>query len=161
MRSRKHIFGIALCKYVNKTKVCFHAYKYYLVADIVKLLVEYFQAVRYLMRFQTEYTCNLLNAERHAAFGWEAAKLVLATPATEWPEVCLSRFLCILSSKPIYYEALIFRLAPFGFGRFICFNRYSGTLIDQPSKQTCLNVVEHPRSSLSVLKWISFKSKAV
>ncbi|KAI8539525.1 hypothetical protein RHMOL_Rhmol09G0189600 [Rhododendron molle] len=37
-------------------------------------------AVRYLMRFQTEYTCNLLNAECHAAFGREAAKLVLATP---------------------------------------------------------------------------------
>ncbi|XP_058183319.1 uncharacterized protein LOC131301157 [Rhododendron vialii] len=44
------------------------------------------QAVRYLMRFQTEYTCNLLNAERHAAFGREAAKLVLATPVKEWPE---------------------------------------------------------------------------
>ncbi|KAI8539522.1 hypothetical protein RHMOL_Rhmol09G0189400 [Rhododendron molle] len=44
------------------------------------------QAVRYLMRFQTEYTCNLLNTERHAAFGWEAAKLVLATPSKEWPE---------------------------------------------------------------------------
>ncbi|KAI8539512.1 hypothetical protein RHMOL_Rhmol09G0189100 [Rhododendron molle] len=43
-------------------------------------------AVRYLMRFQTEYTCNLLNTERHAAFGWEAAKLVLATPSKEWPE---------------------------------------------------------------------------
>ncbi|XP_058183306.1 uncharacterized protein LOC131301147 [Rhododendron vialii] len=44
------------------------------------------QAVRYLMRFQTEYTCNLLNAERHATFGREAAKLVLATPAKEWLE---------------------------------------------------------------------------
>ncbi|XAR64891.1 Glycoprotein 6-alpha-L-fucosyltransferase [Bertholletia excelsa] len=40
------------------------------------------QAVRYLMRFQTEYTCNLLNVARHSAFGWEAAKLVLATPTT-------------------------------------------------------------------------------
>ncbi|KAE9451243.1 hypothetical protein C3L33_16879, partial [Rhododendron williamsianum] len=45
------------------------------------------QGVRYLMRFQTEYTCNLLNAERHSAFGREAAKLVLATTAKEWLEV--------------------------------------------------------------------------
>ncbi|XP_058183320.1 uncharacterized protein LOC131301158 [Rhododendron vialii] len=44
------------------------------------------QGVRYLMRFQTEYTCNLLNAERHSAFGQEAAKLVLATTAKEWPQ---------------------------------------------------------------------------
>lgn len=44
------------------------------------------QAVRYLMRFQTEYTCNLLNAARHAAFGREAAKLVLATTVEGWPE---------------------------------------------------------------------------
>ncbi|XP_058183275.1 uncharacterized protein LOC131301127 isoform X1 [Rhododendron vialii] len=44
------------------------------------------QALRYLMRFQTEYTCNLLNAERHSAFGREAAKLVLATPSKEWLE---------------------------------------------------------------------------
>ncbi|KAH7839955.1 hypothetical protein Vadar_010642 [Vaccinium darrowii] len=44
------------------------------------------QAARYLMRFQTEYTCNLLNAERHAAFGREAAKLVLATTGKEWLE---------------------------------------------------------------------------
>lgn len=44
------------------------------------------QAVRYLMRFQTEYTCNLLNAARHAAFGQEAAKLVLATTVEGWPE---------------------------------------------------------------------------
>ncbi|KAF7132014.1 hypothetical protein RHSIM_Rhsim09G0136000 [Rhododendron simsii] len=43
--------------------------------------------LRYLMRFQTEYTCNLLNAERHAAFGREAAKMVvLATPAKKWLE---------------------------------------------------------------------------
>ncbi|KAE9451240.1 hypothetical protein C3L33_16876, partial [Rhododendron williamsianum] len=59
---------------------------YYLVADIIMLLVECFQAVRYLMRFQTDYTCDLLNAERHAAFGREAAKVVLATPTNEWLE---------------------------------------------------------------------------
>ncbi|KAK3043146.1 hypothetical protein RJ639_000035 [Escallonia herrerae] len=35
------------------------------------------QAVRYLMRFQTEYTCSLHNFARHAAFGWEAAEMVL------------------------------------------------------------------------------------
>ncbi|EOA16419.1 hypothetical protein CARUB_v10004573mg [Capsella rubella] len=36
------------------------------------------QAVRYLMRFQTEYTCGLMNAARHSAFGKEAAKNVLS-----------------------------------------------------------------------------------
>lgn len=44
------------------------------------------QAVRYLMRFQTEYTCGLLNVERHAAFGWEAAKMVLSGLGQKWPE---------------------------------------------------------------------------
>uniref|UniRef100_A0A5B6YZ39 Alpha-(1,6)-fucosyltransferase n=2 Tax=Davidia involucrata TaxID=16924 RepID=A0A5B6YZ39_DAVIN len=44
------------------------------------------QALRYLMRFQTVYTCSLLNAARHAAFGWEAAKMVLATSDEEWTE---------------------------------------------------------------------------
>ncbi|THG12446.1 hypothetical protein TEA_027470 [Camellia sinensis var. sinensis] len=56
------------------------------VTDIIMSLVDHCQAVRYLMRFQTEYTCNLLNAARHAAFGWEAAKLVLATTVEGWPE---------------------------------------------------------------------------
>ncbi|KAK6145312.1 hypothetical protein DH2020_022132 [Rehmannia glutinosa] len=37
------------------------------------------QAIRYLMRFQTEYTCNIMNIARHTAFGWEAAKMVLAS----------------------------------------------------------------------------------
>ncbi|KAL3838116.1 hypothetical protein ACJIZ3_022707 [Penstemon smallii] len=37
------------------------------------------QAVRYLMRFQSEYTCQLMNIARHSAFGWEAAKMVLST----------------------------------------------------------------------------------
>ncbi|CAN7025366.1 unnamed protein product [Brassica rapa subsp. trilocularis] len=36
------------------------------------------QAVRYLMRFQTEYTCGLMNVARHAAFGKEAAEIVLS-----------------------------------------------------------------------------------
>uniref|UniRef100_A0A1J3FGJ5 Alpha-(1,6)-fucosyltransferase n=1 Tax=Noccaea caerulescens TaxID=107243 RepID=A0A1J3FGJ5_NOCCA len=36
------------------------------------------QAVRYLMRFQTEYTCGLMNAARHSAFGKEAAEIVLS-----------------------------------------------------------------------------------
>ncbi|KAF2532546.1 hypothetical protein F2Q70_00032204 [Brassica cretica] len=36
------------------------------------------QAVRYLMRFQTEYTCGLVNVARHSAFGKEAAEIVLS-----------------------------------------------------------------------------------
>ncbi|XP_019192131.1 PREDICTED: uncharacterized protein LOC109186560 [Ipomoea nil] len=44
------------------------------------------QAVRYLMRFQTEYTCSLLNIARHSAFGQEAAKMVLETPINDSPE---------------------------------------------------------------------------
>ncbi|KAK9292899.1 hypothetical protein L1049_020880 [Liquidambar formosana] len=43
-------------------------------------------ATRYLMRFQTEYTCGLMNVARHAAFGKEAAKMVLSTLAGEWPK---------------------------------------------------------------------------
>ncbi|KAF8401952.1 hypothetical protein HHK36_012903 [Tetracentron sinense] len=49
------------------------------------------QAVRYLMRFQSEYTCGLLNTARHAAFGLEAAKLVLASLIGEWPEAVLNK----------------------------------------------------------------------
>ncbi|KAK4435950.1 hypothetical protein Salat_0758600 [Sesamum alatum] len=37
------------------------------------------QAVRYLMRFQSEYTCNLMNIARHTAFGREAAENVLVS----------------------------------------------------------------------------------
>lgn len=44
------------------------------------------QAVRYLMRFQTEYMCSLLNVAHHAAFGKEAAKLVLKSLDKEWPK---------------------------------------------------------------------------
>ncbi|GER33386.1 hypothetical protein STAS_09518 [Striga asiatica] len=35
------------------------------------------QAIRYLMRFQTEYTCGIMNKARHSAFGREAANMVL------------------------------------------------------------------------------------
>ncbi|MED6131132.1 hypothetical protein PIB30_007103 [Stylosanthes scabra] len=42
------------------------------------------QAVRYLMRFSTEYTCNLLNEARHAAFGKLAAKMVLEGLSGDW-----------------------------------------------------------------------------
>ncbi|XP_015689634.1 uncharacterized protein LOC102711229 isoform X3 [Oryza brachyantha] len=35
------------------------------------------QGVRYLMRFQSEYMCRLLNVARHSAFGMQAAKTVL------------------------------------------------------------------------------------
>ncbi|GKV12539.1 hypothetical protein SLEP1_g23668 [Rubroshorea leprosula] len=44
------------------------------------------QAVRYLMRFQSEYTCGLMNNARHAAFGNEAARMVLTTHGSEWPK---------------------------------------------------------------------------
>lgn len=39
------------------------------------------------MRFLTEYTCGLLNVARHAAFGKEAAKMVLTGLPREWPNV--------------------------------------------------------------------------
>ncbi|KAL3750423.1 hypothetical protein ACJRO7_011428 [Eucalyptus globulus] len=44
------------------------------------------QGVRYLMRFQTKYTCGLMNAARHAAFGAEAAKIVLPGLPEKWPQ---------------------------------------------------------------------------
>ncbi|XP_030460720.1 uncharacterized protein LOC115681009 [Syzygium oleosum] len=44
------------------------------------------QGVRYLMRFQTEYTCGLMNTARHAAFGAEAAKIVLTGLPEKWPQ---------------------------------------------------------------------------
>ncbi|KAF5740481.1 hypothetical protein HS088_TW11G00550 [Tripterygium wilfordii] len=44
------------------------------------------QAIRYLMRFKTEYTCGLLNVARHTAFGKEAAKMVLKTLDRDWPK---------------------------------------------------------------------------
>ncbi|XP_028790347.1 uncharacterized protein LOC114746286 isoform X2 [Neltuma alba] len=44
------------------------------------------QAVRYLMRFPTEYTCNLLNEAHHAAFGKLAAKMVLDGLPGDWPK---------------------------------------------------------------------------
>ncbi|EFJ32564.1 hypothetical protein SELMODRAFT_407539 [Selaginella moellendorffii] len=39
----------------------------------------------YNANHRSEYLCNLLNQERHRAFGEEAAKLVLKTLSTEWP----------------------------------------------------------------------------
>lgn len=39
------------------------------------------------MRFQTEYTCGLMNAARHAAFGKEAAEMVLKSLDGKWPKV--------------------------------------------------------------------------
>lgn len=38
------------------------------------------------MRFQTEYTCGLMNLARHAAFGEEAAKIVLTGLPEKWPQ---------------------------------------------------------------------------
>lgn len=45
------------------------------------------QAVRYLMRFPSEYMCSLLNLARHDAFGVESAKLVLDSLPPSWPQV--------------------------------------------------------------------------
>eukprot|EP01018_Ginkgo_biloba_P009849 Gb_24013 [translate_table: standard] len=50
------------------------------------------QAVRYLMRFQTEYTCKLLNTARHQAFGVKAAKMVTQTLSPDWPKVAISKY---------------------------------------------------------------------
>jgi hypothetical protein len=44
------------------------------------------QAIRYLMRFQTEYTCGLMNEAWHAAFGKNAARIVLASLGPKWPK---------------------------------------------------------------------------
>ncbi|MCO5561668.1 hypothetical protein L7F22_015289 [Adiantum nelumboides] len=44
------------------------------------------QAVRYLMRFPSEYMCLLLNEARHEAFGVEAALMVLNTLHYNWPK---------------------------------------------------------------------------
>ena len=56
------------------------------------------QAIRYLMRFQTEYTCHLLNVARHASFGLQAAELVLGSLPAGWPKVFnieISLFVCV------------------------------------------------------------------
>ncbi|KAF3778077.1 hypothetical protein EJ110_NYTH43884 [Nymphaea thermarum] len=44
------------------------------------------QAVRYLMRFKSEYTCELLNVERHDAFGMQAAQMVVNVLPEHWPQ---------------------------------------------------------------------------
>lgn len=49
------------------------------------------QAIRYLMRFQTEYTCHLLNVARHRAFGLQAAEMVLGSLPAGWPKVAFNR----------------------------------------------------------------------
>ncbi|KAH7691581.1 hypothetical protein IHE45_01G008300 [Dioscorea alata] len=49
------------------------------------------QAIRYLMRFQSEYACQLLNVARHTAFGMDAAKMVLENLPANWPEVSINR----------------------------------------------------------------------
>ncbi|KAF3784618.1 hypothetical protein EJ110_NYTH22679 [Nymphaea thermarum] len=45
------------------------------------------QAVRYLMRFRSEYTCELLNVERHDAFGMQAAQMFVNVLPEHWPQV--------------------------------------------------------------------------
>lgn len=47
------------------------------------------QAIRYLMRFQTQYMCGLMNVARNAAFGKEVAKMFLTSLGKEWPKVLL------------------------------------------------------------------------
>ncbi|KAG1361512.1 Alpha-(1,6)-fucosyltransferase [Cocos nucifera] len=49
------------------------------------------QAIRYLMRFQSEYTCGLLNTARHKAFGLQAAKMVVENLPVAWPKVVDNR----------------------------------------------------------------------
>ncbi|KAK4403933.1 hypothetical protein Sango_0761900 [Sesamum angolense] len=49
------------------------------------------QAVRYLMRFQSEYTCNLMNIARHTAFGREAAEMVLTSSSGDLIEDVIDR----------------------------------------------------------------------
>ncbi|KAG0593404.1 hypothetical protein KC19_1G327300, partial [Ceratodon purpureus] len=44
------------------------------------------QAIRYLMRFPTQYMCSLMNKARHEAFGIVAAKLVVQTLPYNWPK---------------------------------------------------------------------------
>ncbi|KAB5529490.1 hypothetical protein DKX38_019571 [Salix brachista] len=43
-------------------------------------------AIRYLMRFQTQYMCGLMNFARNAAFGKEVARMVLTSLSNEWPK---------------------------------------------------------------------------
>ncbi|KAL5726204.1 hypothetical protein ACHQM5_009265 [Ranunculus cassubicifolius] len=49
------------------------------------------QAVRYLMRFRSEYTCELMNTARHNAFGLQAAEMVLQSVPQEWPKVVINK----------------------------------------------------------------------
>lgn len=44
------------------------------------------QALRYLMRFRSEYTCKLLNSARHSAFGLQASEMVLKAIPSGWPQ---------------------------------------------------------------------------
>ncbi|WOL12928.1 hypothetical protein Cni_G21697 [Canna indica] len=44
------------------------------------------QAIRYLMRFKSEYMCHLLNVDQHKAFGLEAAKMVIKSLPASWPK---------------------------------------------------------------------------
>ncbi|PKA60581.1 hypothetical protein AXF42_Ash019474 [Apostasia shenzhenica] len=51
------------------------------------------QAIRYLMRFKSEYTCKLLNVARHEAFGLQAAQIVLRSIPSGWPKESVNRSL--------------------------------------------------------------------
>lgn len=45
------------------------------------------QALQYMMRFPSAYTCRLMNQARHQSFGAPAAELMLRSLPTSWPEV--------------------------------------------------------------------------
>ncbi|CAL9752848.1 unnamed protein product [Musa acuminata subsp. burmannicoides] len=49
------------------------------------------QAIRYLMRFKSEYMCHLLNVARHKAFGLQAAKMVITSLSAAWPKVAINK----------------------------------------------------------------------
>ncbi|KAF2287585.1 hypothetical protein GH714_001405 [Hevea brasiliensis] len=58
------------------------------------------QAIRYLMRFQTEYTCGLMNVARNTAFGKEVAKMVLASLGSQKQAKIRYSRICMANHKP-------------------------------------------------------------
>ena len=61
------------------------------------------------MRFPSEYTCGLLNVARHAAFGKEAATMVVDSFSGEWLKVCSILVINLIPTHvSIYLEKLSF-----------------------------------------------------
>lgn len=85
------------------------------------------------MRFQTEYTCGLMNEARHAAFGKEAAKHVLASLGTEWPHVCLTAY--ILCFKLTNVSRLVFIVVAHSV--LVSYSRGLGKMGDRILKNLC------------------------